>query len=271
MRKLVVAALLTALAVPAPTLAADRQVSMKGNRFVPATLEVLPSEKVTWTNNEISATTKHNVTSTDFPSSGDLLKGQFYEWTFAAPGRYAYVCTHHRATMRGVVVVADLHLNGPSLTLNHGATARFSGLARENADVTLHAADGTQVAAGRSGSDGRFTLGLRMARPGSYYGRSGGAQSRAVKVSVRPKLALSSRRSGSRLLLTVAATPSQKGAPVVVQRLQRSRWVKIAGGRLNASSKATFRVARRAMKIRARTTRGVGGYTAASSRTLRVR
>ena len=271
MRKLVVAALLTALAVPAPALAVDRQVSMKGNRLDPVTRTALPGEKVVWTNNELVGTTRHNVNSTQFPSSGDLLRGQSYEWTFATPGSYAYVCTHHRATMRGTVVVADLHLKGPALTLNHGATARFTGLARENTDVSLHAADGTQVASGRSGADGAFALSVPMVRPGTYYAAAGAATSRSVKVSVRPRLALNARRSGSRLVLAVAASPAQAGAPVVIQRRSGSRWLKIAGGRLNASSKATFRVARKAMTIRARTTRGVGGYTAATSRAIRVR
>ena len=271
MRKLLVAALLTALAVPAPALAIDRHVSMKGNRLSERSLRVLPGDRVVWTNNELVSTTKHNVTSSQFPSSDDLLKGQFYEWTFAAPGTFSYVCTHHRATMTGRVIVAPVHLAGPAATLNHGASARFTGLAQPGASVTIHSADGTVVAPATAGFDGGFTASVPMVRPGTYYASSGAAESARVKVAVRPRLALKSRRSGSRLVLSVAATPAQAGAPVVVQRRAGSRWVKIAGGRLNASSKATFRVARKTMKIRARTTRGVRGYTAATSRILGVR
>lgn len=271
MRKLVVAALLTALAIPAPALAVDRNVSMQGNRFIPSALQALRGDTVIWTNNEFLTTKPHNVTSQQFQSSGDLERGQQYAFRFDAPGSYSYVCTNHRTTMIGRITVADLHLSGPAATLNHGAAARFSGLAQPGAAVTIHAANGTQVAAASAGSDGRFSAVVPLVRPGSYHARAGSAQSSAVRVAVRPRLALNARRSGSRLVLTIAATPSQGGAPVVVQRRSGSRWVKIAGGRLNGSSKATFRVARKAMKIRARTTRGVGGYSPATSRVVGVR
>ena len=271
MRKLVVIALLTALAVPAPALAVDRNVSMQGNRFNPSALQALTGDTVIWTNNEFLSTKPHNVTSQQFQSSGELDVGQQYSVIFNAPGSYSYVCTNHRTTMIGRVTVAAIHLAGPAATLNHGGAARFSGLAQPGAAVTIHAANGTQVAAASAGPDGSFSAVVPLVRPDSYRARAGSAQSSAVRVAVRPRLTLTSRRSGTRLALTVAATPSQSGAPVVVQRRAGSRWVKIAGGRLNGSSKATFRVARMAMKIRARTTRGVGGYSPATSRVLGVR
>ena len=246
MRKLLIVVVLSALAVPGPALAVDRHVSMKSNRLSDYALKALPGDNVVWTNNEIVSTTRHNVTSTLFPSSGDLLKGQSHATTFGGAGSYPYVCTYHRATMSGRVVVADIHLSGPTTILNHGASAQFRGLAAPGSGVTIHSDDGTVVATATAGGDGTFSATVPMARPGSYHAAAGGARTSSVAVKVRPRLALNSRRSGS-------------------------RWVKIAGGRLNTSSKATFRVARKAMSIRARTTRGVSGYAVTTSRVLAVR
>jgi plastocyanin len=270
MRKLLVTAVLTALAIPATAFGADHAVSMQGNRFTPSTLKIFTGDRVVWTNMD---PTSHTVTSASFPSSGMLGAGGTHEVTFGSPRTtpHTYYCKVH-PSMRGSVSVANVHLSGPSRTLVAGAAANFSGLARPGSAVTVHSADGSITVPADVRADGSFTARVPMARPGAYYASaSGGLESARVKVSVRPRLALNSRRSGSRLVLSVAATPAQAGAPVVVQRRAGSRWVKIAGGRLNASSKATFRVARKTMKIRARTTRGVRGYTAATSRILGVR
>ena len=269
MRKLVLAAALLALAVPAASSAAvERSVAMKFNRLTPTFRVALVGDTVRWTNSE-STTTIHNIVGS-FGSSGEMLPGtSWVSAPFGAPGSYSYVCTHHPATMRGTVFVDDLYLSGPTAVLRHGAAARFTGYAPESQQVVM-LRNGTQVGSTTAGADGAFSITVPMATPGTYQAVAGAAQSSA-RVRVRPRLGISARRSGRRLVVTVAATPSQARARVVVERRQGSRWVRLARGRLNSSSKATFRVARRAMQLRARTTSAVGGYERATSRTIRVR
>ena len=268
MRKLLALCLLAALASPAAASAAVRDVSMRFNRLTPTFRIALVGDTVRWTNAEPTFVV-HNVVSSQFGSSGDLGPGATWTRDFAAPGSYPYVCTHHPATMRGTVVVDDLYMTGPTTVVRHGAAARFSGLAPAGPVTLLR--NGTPVASTTAAGDGAFAISVPAARPGTYQATSGAAQSSAVRVRVRPRLGIGARRAGRSLAVTVAARPSQAGARLVVERLNRSRWVRVARGRLNASSRATFRIGRKPMKLRARTTRAVGGYERATSRTIRVR
>lgn len=267
MRKLLAVCLLAALAWPAASSAAVRDVSMRFNRLTPTFRIALVGDTVRWTNAEPTFVI-HNIVSSQFGSSGDLNPGATWTRDFAAPGSFTYVCTHHPATMRGRVVVDDLYMTGPTTVLRHGAAARFSGLAPAGPVTLLR--NGTPVGSATAAADGSFAISV-PARPGSYQATSGAAQSSAVRVRVRPRLGIGARRAGRSLAVTVSARPSQAGARVVVERLNRSRWVRVTRGRLNASSKATFRIARKPMKLRARTTRAVGGYERATSRTIRIR
>ncbi len=71
------------------------------------TVVIGQNNTVEWTNND---TAPHTVTSTSVPTgaitfnSGLLSGGQTFEYTFAVPGTYQYVCTIH-SWMHGTVTV----------------------------------------------------------------------------------------------------------------------------------------------------------------------
>jgi plastocyanin len=67
------------------------------------TCTVPAGTKVTWIFGDSEEHNVASVTST-FGPSGELLSGSF-SYTFAAPGRFAYGCAIHRASMSGYAVV----------------------------------------------------------------------------------------------------------------------------------------------------------------------
>jgi plastocyanin len=105
----------------APTAAADTAstattVEIRLLAFKPETFTVDAGAEVTWKQNDIGA---HTVTSgtieqgstgvTQQPDgrfdSGDLPKGETFEFTFTEAGTYPYFCRLHPATMRGEIIV----------------------------------------------------------------------------------------------------------------------------------------------------------------------
>jgi plastocyanin len=74
--------------------------------FKPAEITVTVGETVRWTN---AGKHNHTVTSdTGRWDSGDIEAGGEFSQRFTEPGRYTYHCTHHRAEMRGLVIVREL-------------------------------------------------------------------------------------------------------------------------------------------------------------------
>jgi plastocyanin len=268
LRRLALVAALACLVSPAAAAAADRSVAIRFNRFQPFDLITLTGDRVVWTNGDPTA---HNVTASGFPSSGDLGQGASHEATFGGAGRFSYRCTLHGG-MSGVVSVYELYLAGPGVPIRHGRTATLSGLAPPSSSVMIHSsADGSVVATVSASASGAFAATIPGA-PGRYFAMAGERTSAAVGVAVRPRVSLRYRRSGGRIVFTVGTRPSQAGAPVAVERRRGGGWARVARGRLNAGSQATFRVAvTPGARIRARLVRGVGGYSPATSGTIRVR
>lgn len=66
-------------------------------------IQVKPGTTVTWTNRDDD---QHDVLFFDGTRGPMLNQTQTYQWTFAEPGVYQYVCSAH-AQMRGKVTVAD--------------------------------------------------------------------------------------------------------------------------------------------------------------------
>lgn len=101
------AAMVVALLHVWPAVAAQRDVSIQGNSFMPSSVTIAVNDSVKWTNNEIA--TDHNVYSDETPqlrSSENLDPGDTYTFTFGAAGTYNYYCTiHGKNVMSGVVVV----------------------------------------------------------------------------------------------------------------------------------------------------------------------
>lgn len=99
-----------------PSAAPSNTVTMRLIAFKPGDLTVDAGATVTWKQTDAGA---HTVTSgtvaqgaagvTEEPDgtfdSGEIAKGDTFEFTFDEPGTYPYFCTIHPATMRGEVVV----------------------------------------------------------------------------------------------------------------------------------------------------------------------
>lgn len=96
---------------------ADARVEMSLIAYRPPELAVAASTTVTWTQNDAGT---HTVTSGTVakqasgavktnPSgrfeSGELERGETFEFTFDEPGSYEYFCDIHPATMQGRITV----------------------------------------------------------------------------------------------------------------------------------------------------------------------
>ena len=104
MRKLIVAAALLALVVPASAGSAvseraTKRVSASNNYFSPKSIKVSRGTKVTW----VIRRGVHNVRGRGL-NSPNLTKGRTYSKKFKRSGTYRYVCTLHSG-MNGKVVV----------------------------------------------------------------------------------------------------------------------------------------------------------------------
>ena len=79
-------------------------VNMRGNVFLPVSLQVAAGTVVTWQNSD---NVIHTVTASDGSfDSGDLEPGDTFTFTFTEGAIYSYHCTHH-AGMIGSVEVID--------------------------------------------------------------------------------------------------------------------------------------------------------------------
>lgn len=99
-----------------PSAEPANTVTMRLIAFKPGDLTVDAGTTVTWKQTDAGA---HTVTSgtvaqggagvTEEPDgtfdSGEIAKGETFEFTFEEPGTYPYFCTIHPATMRGEIRV----------------------------------------------------------------------------------------------------------------------------------------------------------------------
>jgi len=82
---------------------ANNEVWMENLAFVPATRTVTVGTTVVWVNRD---NVLHNVTSSEFSSSGNMARGATHSVTFDEAGSYDYVCTLHPG-MDGTIVVEE--------------------------------------------------------------------------------------------------------------------------------------------------------------------
>ncbi len=101
-------------AVESPASAST--ITLKLIAFQPTQVEIPVGETVTWRQDDVAS---HTVTSgrvegsggtvTATPDgrfdSGNIAKGQNFQFTFPEPGQFAFYCAIHPATMTGVVTV----------------------------------------------------------------------------------------------------------------------------------------------------------------------
>ena len=89
----------------------EQQVSIEGNTFNPAEIEVQPGTTITWNNMD---NVPHTVTSGssgdddagELFDSGTMETQQEYSMTFDQPGEYPYYCRFH-PEMEGMVMVSE--------------------------------------------------------------------------------------------------------------------------------------------------------------------
>jgi plastocyanin len=270
-------AAVAALARAAPAAAADRTVDIPGKLFVPAELTALVGDTVSWTNHDGVI---HDIASFDDTfDSGDLAPGGTFSFTFTAQGTYAYRCTIHRF-MFGTITVNGLAFSGPATSVAAGGTIRFVGLAPAGVpEVAVQRLEaGTEpvtVATVAPGQDGSFTVAIPAEAPGDYRAATGDLTSPQVHVAVGARLALTAgRATRGRVVVRAAASPSQAGAAIELQRYSRERfdWITFAAARLDRRSRAAFTIApRRPLHVRAVIVRGVAGFGASQSRPIVVK
>jgi plastocyanin len=84
------------------TVQGANDVFIQGMAFSPSTITVTAGTAVTWTNKDAVT---HNITSNaPLFSSGGMVQGATYSFTFATAGTYSYTCTIH-PSMTGKVIV----------------------------------------------------------------------------------------------------------------------------------------------------------------------
>ncbi len=93
----------TSTQTPVSSVDGKASVTIQNFNFSAPNVVIHVGDTVQWTNNDSTA---HTVTSTDGGplSSGNLVTGSVYSYTFTKAGSYAYKCTYH-PSMVGTVVV----------------------------------------------------------------------------------------------------------------------------------------------------------------------
>lgn len=105
MRKIALLPVVLALVLPGSAAAATAEVDTGDFFFRPDLTRIEPGDTVTWTMLEGSPHTVTSEPTSPVPfDSGELLPGQRFSFTFAAAGRYPYLCDLH-PFMKGVVQV----------------------------------------------------------------------------------------------------------------------------------------------------------------------
>jgi plastocyanin len=269
MRRVVLLTLagLLAVGVSGAGAAVTRDVKALNSHFSPHRIIAVTDDSVRWTNNDAIP---HTVTPF---FSGNLMPGTPQTWVFNTQGTFPYECTFHYG-MTGTVAVYNLYFAGPVSSVLYGKTAAMSGYAPDNSSVTINRmVNGTPnlVTSVTSNGMGRFTKSI-PAVPGLYRADTGTRISALVRVNVKPRLAVTSRRKGKAYWITISTNPNQSGAKVVLERKKGFSWRKLATHTLGSGSKTVFKVVPTTrMSVRLRLTAPVGGYAKNTSGTLTLR
>ena len=150
------------LAVGAEAAGEGVEVAIPGRLYAPGELDALAGQTVTWRNAD---STSHTVSSEDDAfDSGYLSSGSTFSHTFSSTGTFPYFCRIHR-TMRGVVRVYALILNGPPLPLPPAWAVSFRGVSPAPGEaVVLERRSGrgfVSVGQAVSAADGSFVFSQR--------------------------------------------------------------------------------------------------------------
>ena len=277
MRLALVFAAALGLLAPRGASAATIPVEIHGLFYHPKSVIALVGDTVTWQNGSAQP---HSVTADDDSfDSGLFDPGEGFEHLFTEQGRFDYYCTIHRF-MTGEVDVFAIVLTAPGEAIRpHGQATLTGKVPAGTPSVTIEAQTpaGSFLTVGSTtpAEDGSFAFGVSPALPTAYRAVSGELQSPIALVSVSARIGLFALRgSGPEIELLAFTAPAQPRARVVLERYVRERftWVAVSRSRLDARGKARLTyVPKRAVRLRVRLVRGVGGYGPSVSPPVLVR
>jgi plastocyanin len=169
--------LLIPLALASPASAFDWNTEVLDFEFKPNPRKIAVGDSVTWTfvdEGHTTASVKGQPDSWNSSKDGPNAPGTAFKQTFKVPGRYQYVCTPHKAFMKGVVevgtdAVVDSIDNFKSKRT--GKRVKLSFKLNEPATVTysLKGPSRRTVKRGRLAA-GTHSFTLRRLRRGTYRG-----------------------------------------------------------------------------------------------------
>ncbi len=278
-RVALIGVVVAALLAPSAGAAVQRNVSVKFQRFTPHQVIAITGDTVEWKNNEVtnvSSLANHNLVENSEPAlfSSPLAKGATFSYVFSVPGKYEYHCSLHPG-MHGFVVVSNLYLAGPGIVVTYGKPATLSGYAEEGSTVDINRVGGPAnpiASVVANATTGRFTASI-PAVPGYYQADVDDTTvSAQVRLNVKPKLNVKSRKKNGKYTITVGTSPNQAGGKIVLERKSGSKWKAISTHTLGAASKTAFTVKPTAtMKVRLRLSVAKNGYSKTTSGTLTLR
>jgi plastocyanin len=247
-RRALCAIALTGCVLLAPAGAAPKpqEVNVQFSAYGPSQLDILPGEKVVWTN--VSLRT-HTVTSySGLFDSGHIDKGGRFSFTFDRVGTYAYHCTIHPG-ITGEIDVRRVTLGPlPTAAVAAGSAIELDGrtaVPAQPVDIELSANGTTFTTIGRARPtpDGTWKTTISAETTGDYRASTAGGTSEARRMIVgRRHVHTRATRTG----LSFTVTPSDPYADVLVEVYLRERfgWWPVARGRTDYVSEGEARVAR---------------------------
>jgi len=245
------AAALLLVAMPSSAALPVSHVYIQFAAYGPGQLDVLPGQRVLWTN--VSPRT-HTVTSDDrLFDSGDVSPDSRFSLQFNTPGIYRYHCTIH-AGIVGEVDVRKVILDGlPTAAVPVGTPVEFDGrTATPGQPVLVQRREGTSfrtVVRVKPGANGSWKARIEARTTTDFRAVSGSAASetRRLLVSER-KVHVRPTSSG----VAVSVTPAAPYAPYLVEVYLRERfgWWPVARGETDYVSEASVRIRRRPARVR---------------------
>ena len=170
-------ALLTVLVLASPAAAFDWKTEVVDFEFRPAERKIAVGDTVTWNFSAAGHTTtsvRGQPDSWNSADNGTNEAGTSYTKQFDVPGRYQYVCTPHKAFMKGVIEVgtdAVVDSVDEFRSKRTGNRVKVSFLLNEPATVTYRLRGPTRrtVRLGRI-REGLRSITVRRLRRGTYRG-----------------------------------------------------------------------------------------------------
>jgi plastocyanin len=288
--RVLLAALLVALAALGPAGAATFNITITKDGFTPGNVTIGLGDTVTWTNNDTSS---HQVESKSANFTSPLLKpGQSYSFVYKQAGKFAYTDMVVKRNKGSVTVAAPaaavtqgaapaLVVYGGAVTLSGAVSNRGSGQT-----VTVYAkrhgqTQFTAVGSAVSANNGNWSFIVKPAIETTYEARWKPATSALVTspptlVKVRPQIAFRVKSARGRIVTFFTKVRGARPFAGKFVSLQRKnslgRWVTLRKATLGSTSSATFKArlprGRSTVRLFMPATQTAPGYVAGTSRLL---